>query len=511
MNVCFVYSDLGGIQCYGARKYHHGLGQISAVLKAAGHATSLVYLQEEPMRDAFLRQVEQSQPNLVGFSCTTHQHQTSERCAGWIKEAHPDWFLLAGGVHVTLATEEMARCTAFDALCVGEGEAPTLELVERLEGDRSPSDICNLWVRQGADWARNPLRPLVADLDTLPYVDRDLFDFDAIIAANGGWADLMAGRGCPYQCTYCCNPALRERYRGLGRYVRTRSVAHVMGEIEHLAGRYPIRKLNFQDDVFTLDKAWTQEFCAAYRGRFSFPFWINTRVEALSEEVVRALADAGCQGVRVGVESGNETLRREVLRRDMSDAAIREAFKRLRRHGLQTHTCNMIGIPGETPAMIEQTIQMNRELAPTHLQFSVFYPYPLTELYERAKSHGWLDPEHTLAGYYARESALRLPTLTAEELAQEYDRFSALKAELLAHHEASWYYRARRHLRALLRGQTSLRRELALVMRRVLHKARLGVFIVGVLILIVEGDAEAAWTWSTTMTSIGDVWAIPVT
>lgn len=511
MNVCFVYSDLGGVQCYGARKYHHGLGQISAVLKQAGHTTRLIYLQEMPTPADFVRQVEALAPDLVAFSCTTHQHETAERCAGWLKAAHPDLFLLAGGIHTTLAPAEVAACTAFDALCLGEGEWPTLELVERRQRGEPIADIRNLWVRQGDDWARNPLRPLIDDLSALPYADRDLFDLKAMLAENGGWADMLAGRGCPYQCTYCCNPALRETYRGLGRYVRMRRVEHVMGEIAYLAERYPIRKINFQDDVFTLDGRWTQAFCAAYRGRFAFPFWVNARVESLTDEVVGALAEAGCQGVRIGIESGNEALRREVLRRDMSDAHIRDAVKRLRRHGLKIHTCNMLGIPGETPAMMEQTIQLNRELAPDQLQFSVFYPYPLTELYDQAEEHGWLEPEHTLAGYYGRESVLHLPDITPQELAQACDRFDALRAELLAHRDGSWYHRIRRHARALLRGETTLTRELALVIRRELGKLRLGAFLSCLFILSMGGDAETAWIWSDTMMTIGDAWAMPAT
>ena len=287
-------------------------------------------------------------------------------------------------------------------------------------------------------------------------------------------------------------------------------MSNILAEIEALAGRYPLRRLNFQDDIFTLDPRWTLEFCAAYRQRFAFPFWINTRVERLDEKVVAALARAGCQGVRIGIESGNEPLRRQVLRRDMSDAQIRAAFRLLRRHGLQIHTCNMIGIPGETPAMVEQTIQLNRELAPDHLQFSVFYPYPLTELYAQAQREGWLEPGHTLASYYARASTLRLPTITPAELAEKYDRFAALRDELLAHRGHSWYHRARRHLRALLRGETTLWRELALFLRRQARKLHLVVALLAYLfILIAEGDAETAWTWSNTMMTIGDVSGIP--
>jgi anaerobic magnesium-protoporphyrin IX monomethyl ester cyclase len=202
-------------------------------------------------------------------------------------------------------------------------------------------------------------------------------------------------------------------------------------EIEQLSARYPIRTLNFQDDVFTLHRAWTLAFCEAYGNRIPFPFWINTRVERIrDEEIVAALARAGCHGVRIGVESGNETLRKEVLKREVTNDDIRAAFVLLRRHGLKVYTCNMLGIPGETPAMIEETIQLNRELAPDDLQFSVFYPYPMTELHDRVMEAGLLRPDRWLITYFGKESVLDLPTITPAQLAEKYDEFVALKAQV---------------------------------------------------------------------------------
>lgn len=450
MRICFVYPDIGGVEHYGTRKYYHGIGYISSMLKGAGHETTLVYVQSELDRAHFLAGLEAARPDVVAFSSTTHQHPFIEQWTAWIKEAHPDWVTVSGGTHPTLVPEEVIAWPHLDFLCVGEGEYPMQELADRLEHGGDPTTIPNLWARRDEEIVRNPLRPLIADLDLLPFADRELFDFDEILRTNGGWVDMMAGRGCPYQCSYCCNPGLQQRFKGLGKYVRFRSVPNILAEIRSLTRRYPVRVLNFQDDVFTLDREWVLEFCYAYVQEFTIPFWINTRVERISdEELVAALASAGCRGVRIGIESGNEQLRAEILKRRMTNDQIRAAFRLLRKYGLETYTCNMIGIPGETPEMMAETVALNRELEPTDLQFSVFYPYPMTELYRLSLDRGYLEEGAHLVSYYGRESILRLPTMTKEDLARGYEEFGRLKADLRLRRSGGlkqWAYRLLRVL-----------------------------------------------------------------
>ena len=452
MKVCLVYPDVSGIEHYGARKYYHGLGYLSSILKQAGHETSLIYLQRELTEDEFLRQLTATAADLVAFSSTTHQYPYVRTCARWIKHAAPEVPTIVGGPHPTLAPEDVLADSGIDLICVGEGEYALLDLAHALQQGQDWIGIPNLWLRRDGQLIRNPLRPLISDLDTLPLPDRELFDFGQILAANDGWVDMMAGRGCPYGCSYCCNPALRERFNGLGKYVRFRSVANVVEEIRSLASSYTIKTLNFQDDVFTLDREWTLQFSQAYGQEFQFPFWINTRVERMNDaELVAALASAGCRGVRIGIESGNEALRADILKRRMSNNEIRQAFALARKYGLETYTCNMLGIPGETAEMIEETVALNRELQPADLQFSVFYPYPMTELYDVSVRNGYLVEGDSLPSYYERRSVLRLPTLSREQLEQGYDHFVQLKRELRMKREKPMTYRIYRALRAVLR------------------------------------------------------------
>jgi anaerobic magnesium-protoporphyrin IX monomethyl ester cyclase len=461
VRICFVYPDIGGVEQYGARKFYHGVGYLSSVLKRAGHETALIYLDHEPIEDAFMAQLAAIEPQLVAFSCTTHQYPYAERCANWIRRSLPGMVTLVGGTHATLVPDKVLANSPFDLVCVGEGEYALLDLATALQMEEDFAHIPNLWLRRDGEAIRNPLRPLIADLDEIPFADREVFDFEDILTANDGWVDLMAGRGCPYSCTYCSNPGLRERFKGLGKYVRFRSVDNVLAEIRSLARRYAIKTLNFQDDVFTLDRSWVLQFGQDYGEEFAFPFWINSRVERINdEEMVAALAHAGCRGVRIGLESGNEELRASVLKRRMSNDEIRQAFALARKYGLDVYTCNMLGIPGETAEMIEQTIALNRQLQPAGMQFSVFYPYPMTELYDLCVRNGYLVEGEELDSYYECKSILRLPTLSDEELEQEYDRFQQLKIELQMKRSNPMKYRLYQVMLFLLGGDSRKARSL---------------------------------------------------
>lgn len=464
MRVCFVYADVGGVEQYGARKFYHGVAFLSSILKAAGHETSLLYLDQEPERASFMEQLDALNPQVVAFSSTTHQHRFVSQCAAWLRQDRPHLFCLSGGIHPTLVPEEVVADTNLDAVCVGEGEHALLELVTALEAGEDWHGIANIWWRDEAgNVTRNALRPLVTELDTLPHPDRELFDYANILGKNGHVADMMAGRGCPYNCSYCCNHALKRRYSGLGAYVRFRSPDDLLGELAEMAARYDIRVVNLQDDTFTLHKSWTIAFCQAYAARFDYPFWINTRVEHLDAEMIQMLAEAGCQRVRIGIESGNEALRRTILKRKMSNDDFRRAFSLLHRYGIETYTCNMIGIPGETPEMIQETIDLNRELSPTKFQFSVFYPYPMTELGDTCLEQGMIEPK-TLESttYYDRASVLSQPTLSQEALAEGYDRFVELRAELSLKRRGGWRYWIYRLIYKLYGGDMArFRRHLA--------------------------------------------------
>ena len=154
----------------------------------------------------------------------------------------------------------------------------------------------------------------------------------------------------------------------------------------------------------------------------------------------------------------------------MTNEEIAAAFRIARSYGLRCYTCNMIGIPGETPESIRATIDLNRELMPDGFQFSVFYPYPMTELHDVSVAQSFIRPEAELTSYYGRESVLELPTLTREELASGYERFDALRAELALKRASPLKHRLYMLLLRLYRGDSPRLQRHLQVLRRLRQK-----------------------------------------
>jgi len=398
MKILFVYPNLG---CQIG--FNYGLAHIASVLKAHGHAVSLMNVNEKlgfPFDAERIRQeTRRAAPDLVGFSVVTNQFANALQIAGIMREVTKAPFV-CGGVHATMAPEEVLASGVFDFACVGEGELAMLDLVGALERKEEPTKIANIWTRRNGKLIRNPVRPFV-DLRELPRKDYEIFDFQKMIDAKDGWVGLMATRGCPYRCAYCFNHAMVQLYqrdtglRGakLG-YIRQHPASEVIDEIGALLARYTnIRTFIFDDDVFTLDKRYLMEFCRAYAERFSVPFVCNAHVRVFDAEVANTLASAGCRMVKFGLESGSPRVRAKVLFRHMSNDQIAAAFAAAHAAGLQTSAFVMIGLPDESMADLDMTLQLLGRIRPTRFRWSIFFPFPGTRLYTFAAEKGLVDEQ----------------------------------------------------------------------------------------------------------------------
>jgi anaerobic magnesium-protoporphyrin IX monomethyl ester cyclase len=218
--------------------YPVGMGLISACLREAGHDTRVVHLNQELGRPMDLASCEQEarqyKPELVGFSCTSGQFKFVRQLAPLYKY----WLnmpILCGGIHATVAPDQVLSTPGIDLICRGEGEEAVVELADALAHGRDWHAIHNLGYLQDGQATLNPLRPLVADLDRLPYPDRQRFDFGRIVELKRGFANLMAGRGCLFHCTYCVNNFFHKAYAGIAKgrqFTRMRSAGRVLGEIQ---------------------------------------------------------------------------------------------------------------------------------------------------------------------------------------------------------------------------------------------------------------------------------------
>ncbi len=401
-----------------------GISYISAVLNTQGHQTRLLVLSRETENavDTF---IEQFQPSLVCFTAVATEYPFIVRIARKIKKNYPFIYLLFGGCHVSLNPEQ-AILDVFDAVCIGEGEYPTLELIEQLKNGEMPSGIANLWIKHDTEIEKNPPRPFLQDLDTLPFPDRKMWQ-EWIDPLSETKHSLLLGRGCPYLCTYCCNHALRKLQSG--NYVRFRSPQNILEELKRLVADFPkTEEVYLEIETFTVNIKWATDVCSyleLYNNSRSRPlsFGVNFRIapNINIEQLVVALKKANFTFVNVGLESGSERIRKEILNRNYSNQDIVRAVELLRQYGLKINFFNLIGIPGETLTDFQETIRINRRCQPDGNLLSIFFPYPGTDLYRVCKERKLLDHFSETDRYLERSTVyLDLPEFSRKEIQRNY-------------------------------------------------------------------------------------------
>ncbi len=403
MRVLFVYPNLRT-----QMGLNHGLASLSACLKERGHETRLVNLNEKlppvPSKEDVVEMVREWRPGMVAFSCLTQQYGGALELARYLREElEQPPPIVVGGVHATMVPTDVMEDGVWDHVGVGECEDALVELVERIEGGEAPDDVRNFLSWKGGErasrkWVHNPVGEF-SDLHRLPIPDYDLFDAQAIADRKQGWFGLLSSRGCPYRCTYCQNHELVERYRTeLGRsasgigFCRFRPADRLIEEIRWVLDRYDgIRTLIFDDDLFTHDVDHALAVCAAYeQSGIGMPFVVNSHVKRLDPRVGEALARAGCRILKLGIESGSSRVRREVLRRFMTNADVIETVAVGERCGLHTSGFVMTGLPYETRDERWETVDLLAESQIGRFRTSLFYPFPGTESHRLAEQGGFV-------------------------------------------------------------------------------------------------------------------------
>ncbi len=369
-----------------------GIMQLSSALKAAGHQVELaVAAHHDPLAVA-----REFQPDVAAYSVITGSQCYYLGVNRRLKGELPGVFSVFGGPHPTFFPE-MVEEDGVDGICRGEGEEALVDLVAALEvgGPTAVLELDNWSFRRNGDGQdvqviTNPVRPYVEDLDSLPFPDRALVYERDPVAARSKIKHFLAGRGCPYNCTYCFNHALSQIYHGKGKRFRLRSVDHVIEEVRWVRDHYPLEFVVFVDDTFVLSREWLAEFAEKYPHQIGLPFFCNTRANLVTEEQVRLLKQAGCHSVSMGIETASDRIRNELLKRRMSKEQILEAARLIREGGLHFTTTNMIGLPTSTLADDFETLELNVQARPSYAHVFIFQPYPRTELGEFTREHGWM-------------------------------------------------------------------------------------------------------------------------
>ena len=362
-------------------------------------------------------------PRMICMSAVALEYSFISKMADRIKLKYPGIYLLAGGTHISLAAGQ-AITGAFDAICIGEGEAPVVEIAGRIERGEKPSGVGNLWIKNGPIVEKNPARPFSQDLDSLPFPDRDIWQ-EWVDEEAGTKYSILAGRGCPFECTYCCNHAVKKL--APGNYVRFRSPGNIIAELEECRSRFPAHDTVYiEAENMASGGKWMFELLTeleAYNSRQRKPLSYGTNIRVTKNADFNALFSkmkaANFKYINIGLESGSEKIRKELLKRDYSDGDMIAAVEAARRHGLKVCLNSIMGLPGETEEDIKKTVELNRKCQPDWHFVSIFYPYPGTDLYAYCADNGLI--KENLAGELdGRKANILLPGLSAKALEENF-------------------------------------------------------------------------------------------
>lgn len=413
--------------------FHYGLAHISSYLKQNIKDIEISLL---PVRNKnfgqhdFYKKLRDFQPDIVGFTATTHSFPLVQKIANWTKAIDRSILTVCGGVHVTINPEDALLTQGLDVVICGDGEYPMEALVnEWTEHGRIP-DVKGIWYRTGDRIVNNGVA-IVEDLDSLPNPDWEIFNYTNLDEGSQGIGGLMLSRGCPYQCSYCCNHKLSSIYKeNKAGYIRFKSVEKAISEIKSFISKFPsIHTLYFDDDILPLKKQWFLDFASRYKNEINKPYWCNIRPNLVDEEIVEGFVSSGCVRVGIGIESGNETIRNKVLKRNIDEQLLVSAVSLLKRKNIYVYSFNMVGIPGETKKELLDTIRLNARLDIDKMQCSVFYPYRHTTLYDTVVNGGLIKDERSLLEYthesilnfsFAQKNRIYFTVLTINLVAKVY-------------------------------------------------------------------------------------------
>jgi len=336
-----------------------GIECLSAALKAKGHEVELVFDRALFNDDTYInipglkffskplsslaKEIVDTKPAIVCFSVMTNNYQWNLSVAKELKKIS-DILIVFGGIHATLAPEEVISQPEVNIVCIGEGDNAIVELADSLEQKNSYLNIKNLWFKKNGEIIKNEVALPIANLDALPFPDKDIFR--SYLPLNYYYL-AVTSRGCPNCCSYCSEISLKIVYKGKGQYYRERSVKSVINEFLLMKNKYNFKAIDIRSSVLSHNKEWIREFVTEYKDKIKLPFRIMIHPNTIDKEIASGLKEAGCWQAQVGVQSFNEALRNKILHRFDTNKEIIAALDSLDAAGLRFSVDLMTGLPEE--------------------------------------------------------------------------------------------------------------------------------------------------------------------
>lgn len=314
-----------------------------------------------------------------------------------LKELNPHALYLATGPHVSHFAEEALLSSRADGIIRGPLELTLLEVAEAVKQGASWGDINGLSYRSNShaqDILHTPDRPLMEDLDDLPFPARHLLPMNRYHSALLGlkpFTTLISSQGCPYPCTYCPYRVVQ------GSVWRPRRPQRVVDELEVVVKAFGVKEVLFRDPVFTLDRQRTMEIAQLIRERGLEVTWrCETRIDLVDEELLKNMAMAGLKGINLGFESASPVVLQGARRKPFDESQAQRVMRACEALGIKTMVFFILGLPGEDERSLSETLQLARRLRPDYAQFTIATPYPGTDYYHELKEKGLLEGDWSL-------------------------------------------------------------------------------------------------------------------
>lgn len=381
--------EFGDLESVGNMLPPLGIGYLGAVLEKAGFEVKII--DAPPLRLDFRKIVSEAVafgPGLIGFSSSTVDFPTVVKLAKLLKEKLKTPIVI-GGPHVTALPEEVMEYRCFDFGVIGEGEETLVELIKKFENRAVLGRIKGIVFRSGNKIIKTPPRPFIKNLDSLPFPARHLMPpLSAYHPTPATYkrfpvGTIITSRGCPYQCSFC--------FRGVfGNRLRFRSPQNVVDEVEVLLSEFGAQEVRFFDDTFNADPERVKTICRLIIKRgLNFSWTCLGRVNSVDKEMLKLMKRAGCWQISYGIESGNEAILKS-LDKGIDKKIVKKAIALTYQEGIASLGFFILGLPGETPSTMKETIDFAKSLPLSAANFTIATPYPGTKLWKLAQEKGFL-------------------------------------------------------------------------------------------------------------------------
>lgn len=417
-----------------------GLSYLAGAMSAAGIEVKILDLVVFPYsRSGLQKLIETFKPAMVGLTAVTMTFDNAMAVVKDLKGIDPDLTTVMGGPHVSFcARATLVDHPELDIIVIGEGERTMVNLCRTVENDLDLAEVGGIAYRRGDDILRTDPAEPIENLDDLPLPDRRLLPLGRYRALNMP-ISITTSRGCPFKCIFCVGRKM------VGPRVRYRSKEKVVDELQYLK-TLNFHQINIADDLFTANKAHCLGVCEEIINRDLKLTWTSfARVDTVSDEILNKMKAAGCTAVSFGIESANPQILK-TIKKGITLNQVEEAVDMCQRAGITPYASFILGLPGETPDTISETMAFGKKLKKLGLAFGfhLLAPFPGTEIRDRCEHYGIRILTDNWAKYHANRAIVETPEVKGRmlddiviEWENEYNQLLADIKERMRRNEAS--------------------------------------------------------------------------